>query len=150
MVLYNPFEQHREKRRPDRIIGFQRTGSFGRRPDETARQLQNDAGIRTIGEMIQATVLNDNSGPLLFPFLVIEAKSEHGKAHSDCDDQTAFPIWKMLKIQEELQDKSELQLDYRGPLLLYISCRGDDCRLFGCYIGKKDGKKTYVSAGILQ
>jgi hypothetical protein len=117
MILYDPFEKHREKRRPDRVIGFQETGSFGRRLDEIAGRLQDNAGIWTIRELVESTVLNGKSGSLLFPFLVIEAKSEHGKAISDCNNQTAFAIWKMLKVQEELHDKSRLQLDYGGPLL---------------------------------
>jgi hypothetical protein len=153
MLLYDPFEKPSKKfsktsstrtRRPDRIIGFQDTGSLARRLDPIAHRLQDEAGIKTIRETTECTVLNHKSGLLLFPFLVIEAKSETGEGFSACARQTAFPIWKMLKIQEELQSKSGENLEYGGPLLWYIAYRGEEWRLSGCYTVKKQGSVYYV------
>ncbi len=152
MVLYNPFEKAPKKsskrtprkRRPDRIIGFQETGSINRRLDSIARWVQNEAVTNTIRDTIECTVLNSKSGQLLFPFLVIEAKSESGEGFNFCGRQTALPIWKMLKIQEELQSQSKRSLEYGGPLVWYIAYRGEAWRLYGCYTVKKEGKICYV------
>jgi hypothetical protein len=152
MVLYNPFEEAPKKsskpfprsRRPDRIIGFQETGSLNRRLDSIARWLQDAAVTHTIRETTECTVLNSKSGRLLFPFLVIEAKSESGEGFNVCGRQTALPIWKMLKIQEELQSQSKRNLEYGGPLVWYIAYRGETWRLYGCYTVKKKGKVYYV------
>lgn len=153
MILYDPFQNQSKKsakassplkRRPDRIIGFRNTRSFDRRLDPIARRLQDGAGTVTIREMVECTVLNHKSGLLLFPFLVIEAKSERGEPNSACNRQTAFPIWKMLKIQEELQFKSHQTPEYGGSLLWYISYRGAEWSLSGCYTVEKDGKTCYV------
>jgi len=131
-------------REPDRILGLQETGSFNRRLESIARRLQDEAGIQTIRETVECTVLNHKSGLLLFPFLVIEAKKETGKGISACTRQTAFPIWKMLKIQEELHSKSQEILEYGGPLLWYIAYRGDEWCVSGCYTVEKKGKTHYV------
>ncbi len=111
---------------------------------EAVRQLQDEAGTKSIRELVESTVLNHKSGTLLFPFLVIEAKSENGASHASCTRQTAFPIWKMLKIQEELQAKAHMKLEYGGPLLWYISYTGQHWCLSGCYTAEKHGKPSYV------
>jgi hypothetical protein len=161
MILYDPFQKSSKKsktlstpgeRRPDRILGFQDTGSLARRLDARqldqldpiAHRLQEEAGIVTIRETLECSVLNHKSRLLLFPFLVIEAKSEAGESISACNRQTAFPIWKMLKIQEELQSRSDKSLDYGGPLLWYIAYRGEQWVLSGCYTVEKEGKTCYV------
>lgn len=152
LVLYDPFEASTDslkdklrQRRPDRIIGFQETHSVGEALDHNARRLQDDAGLQTIRDMVECTVLNHKSGLLLFPFLVIEAKSDAGENFRACDAQTAFPIWKMLNIQEELQAKTHLKLTYGGPLLWYIAYRGNDWRISACYTDDIDGEHSYVS-----
>jgi hypothetical protein len=105
---------------------------------------QDAAVTNTIRETTKCTVLNSNSGPLLFPFLVIEAKSESGEGFNVCGRQTALPIWKMLKIQEELQSQSKMKIEYGGPLVWYIAYRGEAWRLYGCYAVKKKEKVCYV------
>lgn len=152
MVLYNPFEKDPKtrpkrspwRRRPDRIVGLQERGSLDRRLDSIARRLQDAAVTNTIRETTECTILNSKSGQLLFPFLVIEAKSESGRGFNVCGRQTALPIWKMLKIQEELQSQSKRNLDYGGPLVWYIAYRGEAWRLYGCYTVTKEGKVSYV------
>ncbi|RFU29268.1 hypothetical protein B7463_g7079, partial [Scytalidium lignicola] len=142
LIRYNPFETSKQpplmtskgrknypdrKRRPDRIIGFQETHSFGRTLDHIARKLQDDAGTKTIRELVE----------------LVEAKCPDGDSFSDCDTQTAYPIWKMLKIQEELHEKTQEKLTYGGPLLWYTAYRGSDWRVSGCYTSDRDGKPSY-------
>jgi len=107
--------------------------------------IQNKAGTKTIREVIKTTVAKHKNKLLLFPFLVIEAKAEDREGPHACDIQTAFPIWKMLKIQEELQEKTGKSLNYRGPLLWYISYQGTNWEVSGCYTAERNGKPSYVS-----
>ncbi|KAE8448451.1 hypothetical protein EG329_009516 [Mollisiaceae sp. DMI_Dod_QoI] len=109
MILYGPEEELAkwEKRRPDRILGFQHTDEFERRLNKIPRILPDGDGTKTIRETVEATVTRQKNKLLLFPFLIIEAKGEDGPGSNACDFQTALPIWKMLKIQEELQEKTK-------------------------------------------
>jgi hypothetical protein len=138
-----------ESRRPDRIIGFQETRSFSRRLeryDLMAGQSENEAGGVTLWETVESTVLNHKGNSLLFPFLIIEAKKRHGAPFEYCNLQTAAPILKMLKMQEDLQKKSNMTLEYGGPLVWYIAYRGEDWRLSGCYVSDKPDEPLYASS----
>lgn len=150
MTSFDSFETDSEesikRRRPDRILGFQETGSFSRRLEKynlMAGRSENEAGLETIWETVESTVLNHKGNSLLFPFLIVEAKSRNGASFEDCDAQTALPVLKMLKIQEDLQRKSQMTLEYGGPLVWYIAYRGEDWRLSGCYISEKPGGSLY-------
>lgn len=154
MILYVSSKTEKEKfseiskmrkRRPDRILGFQHTDQFDYRLNEIACKLQDEAGTKTIREMVETTVAKHKNKLLLFPFLVIEAKAEDGEGLHVCDIQTAFPIWKMLKIQEELQEKTGKSLNYGCPLLWYIAYQGTNWEVSGCYTDEKNGKPSYVS-----
>ncbi|KAF8857143.1 hypothetical protein BDZ45DRAFT_726925 [Acephala macrosclerotiorum] len=152
MTSFDSFETDSEesikRRRPDRILGFQETGSFSRRLEKynlMAGRSENEAGLETIWETVESTVLNHKGNSLLFPFLIVEAKSRNGASFEDCDAQTALPVLKMLKIQEDLQRKSQMTLEYGGPLVWYIAYRGEDWRLSGCYISEKPGGPSYAS-----
>lgn len=149
--LQMPFREIPEKkRRPDRLIVFEETHSFESSLNHIARKIQDDAGSKIIRELVECTVLNHKGGgPLLFPFLVMEAKSEKGPSFSEIDTQTAFPIWKMLKIQEDLFEKTQKTPTYGGPLLWYIAYKGSEWRVSGCYTSLRDGKSSYVSSSSL-
>ncbi|KAH8796931.1 hypothetical protein F5882DRAFT_375096 [Hyaloscypha sp. PMI_1271] len=139
-------EEKPKNRRPDRILGFQETNSLSRRfaqYDLMAGQLGDDPALKILWETVESTVLNHKGNALLFPFLVIEAKSRYGDSFDACNIQTAQPIVKMLKIQEDLQAKSQMTLEYGGPLLWYIAYRGEDWRLFACYISEKSDEHLY-------
>jgi hypothetical protein len=136
------------RRRPDRILGFRETNSFRRLLDQSNQNAISlyDDEINKIGQLIDGTVLKHKGNLLLFPFLIIEAKSGSGAGFNACDEQTSSPIVQMLKVQEALQAKSQVTLEYGGPLMWYIAYREEDWRLSGCFInGSKSGKPTYVS-----
>jgi hypothetical protein len=142
-------EKNVRRRRPDRMLGFQETASFSSRLMKynlMAGRLEKEAGLETIWETVQSTVLNHKGNSLFFPFLVIEAKSRIGKSFDDCNIQTALPILKMLKIQEDLQRESQMAFEYGGPLVWYIAYRAEDWRLSACYISEKPDGPSYVSS----
>lgn len=142
-------EKRVERRRPNRIIGFQETHSFTRRlekHDFVAAESENEAGNVTLWDTVESTILNHKGKALLFPFLIIEAKSRHGAPFDYCNLQTAAPILKMLKMQEDIQKKSNMTLEYGGPLVWYIAYRGEDWRLSGCYVSDKPEEPLYASS----
>jgi hypothetical protein len=101
-----------------------------------ASQLGDETDLETLWETANSTVLNHKGNALLFPFLVIEAKSRNGALFDACNTQTALPIMKRLRIQEDLQAKSQIKVEYRGPLLWYIAYRWRTASIRMLYLGK--------------
>jgi hypothetical protein len=63
-----------------------------------------------------------------YPFLVIEAKKEDEvPGFSAIETQTAFPIRRFLKVQDELRKESRVDHD---PLVWFLAFRGDEWRLY--------------------
>lgn len=155
MILFDshtqePSSEKLKRRRPDRIFGFQETNSLSRRLDQLnlmAGRLRDELGAETLRQTVDSTVLNHKGNCLLFPFLIIEAKSGSGANFNACDEQTSLPILQMLKLQEDIQAKSQMRLEYGGPLLWYIAYKGEDWRLSACFtrVSQISGKSSYVS-----
>jgi hypothetical protein len=59
--------------------------------------IDSNAEEMLVQDFIQATPFHRRREPLLFPFLVMEAKSEKGGGFSKCVIRTALPIWSLLK-----------------------------------------------------
>ena len=109
------------KEHPDRIYGLRETKIF-----EKALSAIED-GVRC------SPFKTGGEEPLLFPFLILEAKSEKGAdSFSSIEKQTAFPIRTLLKLQEDLGDKSTVYSE--GPLVFFFSNKGEEWRVAGCYI----------------
>ena len=91
------------KQKPDRIIGLRETKNIHRLLEQPARFMRGDTAAKVRDE-VRCSPLKDQSIPLLFPFLVLEAKSDSAHASSsDIQTQTAFPIRSLLYLQKELQ-----------------------------------------------
>jgi hypothetical protein len=76
---------------------------------------------------------------MLYPFLIIEAKKEYkAPGFRYLEMQTAFPIRRLLKVQEVLRASSGADLD---PLVWFFGYQGEEWRL---YAGVLDGPKTVV------
>jgi hypothetical protein len=108
--------------RPDRTIGLKKTKEYR--------------------EMIAAALGTLNPGPLsheglIYPFLVVEAKRESdGDGFSLIEMQTAFPIRRFLKTQQELYTACKIRAQ---PLVWFFGSRGDEWRVYG---GTIDGEDT--------
>ncbi|KAH7389010.1 hypothetical protein BKA64DRAFT_645482 [Cadophora sp. MPI-SDFR-AT-0126] len=96
-----------------------------------------------VEDFLQATPFHQRGEPLLFPFLVLEAKSEEGKGHRNCGIQTSLPIWGLLKSQERLSELSYPLEELGGPFVWYISYLGDSWRVSGCHITVSKARKHY-------
>jgi hypothetical protein len=94
-------------------------------------------------DILECSPFNEMRDQVLFPFLVLEAKSETGDSFDDVEIQTAFAIKKILDIQLKLQlatgERSQWQ---SGPLIWFLSNRGDDWRVAAAYV-EMDGKRAH-------
>lgn len=118
-------------KQPDRVVGLTETKSFSR--------LLN---LSSTGESIRSTPFAKLQDPLLFPFLILEAKQDRDSAGFEgAQRQTAFPIRELLRLQRGVYDL--VPGSSAAPLVWFIANRGDDWRVYACYIDEA-GAQSYV------
>jgi hypothetical protein len=119
------------KRRTDRVYGLRQTSNFEERLNKPAKcvldntnensiaavmdLIDSDSEEALVRDFVQATPFHRRGEPLLFPFLMMEAKSEEGGGFSKCGIQTSLPIWSLLKSQERLSDIGATLDELGGP-----------------------------------
>lgn len=131
---YNPETQKRiGKERPDAVYGLQRTRRF----EELLRGLPDPNARCTIYE----------NNEIIFPFLILEAKSETSKDNfHDINNQTGLAIREMLNLQIELFKLAGRSYGENvGPIVWYIATRGDLWKIHVAYVNMVQGKPHYVS-----
>jgi hypothetical protein len=98
---------------PDRVFGLRDTKAF-----KTAASAY---------EGLKQSPFKD--GKVLYPFLIIEAKSEKASpGFESIENQTAFPIRTLLKLQNDLNGVSERSMK---PLVWFLTNQGDEWRVYG-------------------
>lgn len=121
------------KQQPDWVQGFQRTGNFESilwKP-YTHDYLQK-MPPRLIDRVLKTSIhADDVAGPLLFPFLLLEAKREKdAEGFQAMELQTAMPIRNALGLQYELTkllESSRNVLDVPGgPLIWFFAFCDED------------------------
>jgi hypothetical protein len=137
------------KKEPDRIHGLQRTKNFEKllQTPYAHEDSQHDQR-RLIGEVIKSSVNIDNGGdPLLFPFLVLEAKGEKGSENFEqMEVQTSFPIKNALQLQYDLlKTPGNIMEVPGGPLVWFLANRGEDWRVYGAVVHEEEGRPNWAS-----
>lgn len=129
--------------RPDRVYGLRETKNFERAlsADCTSLESQDDVPV---DKAIRCSPFEMSQDPLLFPFLVLEAKSEKGEGFASIEAQTAFSIRTLLKLQEDLQNRSDLQPAWNGPMVWFLANRGDSWRVAASFVDRSSEKSAYV------
>lgn len=115
-VLHDPVDKLAEKglksQQPDRVFGLGQTKVF--KEHTSSRQ-----GLRH-------SPFGD--GKVLYPFLIIEAKSEKGSpGFESIESQTAFPIRTLVKLQHDLQSACGTSIN---PLVWFLANQGDEWRVY--------------------
>ncbi|CZR61240.1 uncharacterized protein PAC_11136 [Phialocephala subalpina] len=135
------------KKEPDRIHGLQRTSNFERLLQQSyAHETNSRASPRSVEDVVKVSVNPDNGGdPLLFPFLVLEAKGEKaGENFEQMEIQTAFPIRNILKLQYDLLKTPGNTMDVPGgPLVWFFASRGEDWRVYAASVHEENGLPNY-------
>lgn len=146
-VLMNEFEplSNLPELRPDRFIGLRETRNIRQLLEQPARFLLSGNADR-VRDRVRSNPFRDQSIPVLFPFLVLEAKSDSaGVSFSDIQTQTAFPIRSLLNLQKELQSSGTGTEAGEEPLVWFLGYRGTDWKVYGCYIDRNFGSNpNYV------
>ena len=119
-------EDSRIPMKPDRVIGLS----------------MNDRYRRYIGSFsVELSHSPVKKLQLMYPFLVLEAKRENGApGFRSVESQTAFPIRRFLRIQDELQRASENKIEL-DPLVWFFAFQGEEWRLYSAVLDKN---KTVV------
>ena len=96
-------------------------------------------------EMIKSSPFRQGSDPLLFPFLILEAKSEKGPdSFNSIEQQTSFPIRTLLRLQEELQKQCSYKPAWQhGPTVWFLAYKGDEWRVSGAYVRAPGGGQSH-------
>lgn len=136
------------KQGPDRVFGLLNTTSFQSLLDSPARPDIQTRPDDTVSDLIKSTPFKTETDPLLFPFLVLEAKSESSSRGFDAIlTQTFFPIRALLKLQDDLRLYVPEGEPAFEPLVWFLASRGDAWRLYcGTVVKGENGDPTkYVS-----
>lgn len=137
------------KKRPDRIHGLQRTKNFDvLLQSPYAHDNPPHQNPRLVEDVVKTTLNPDNGGsPLLFPFLIAEAKREKGAENFEqMEVQTAFPIKHALQLQYDLLKTTGNTMDVPGgPLVWFLANRGEDWRVYAGHVKEtEEGRIKYV------
>src|SRR5205823_2464722 len=114
------------KQKPDRVYGLRATTSFEKYLSSPFEHEGAPEANCTLGDLLGTSPFKSGSDPLLFPFLLLEAKSEQsGNGFDDIQVQSAFPLWALLTLQQKLQSfNSENDRSFH-PLVWFLATRGD-------------------------
>ncbi|KAK4235994.1 hypothetical protein C8A03DRAFT_36126 [Achaetomium macrosporum] len=122
-------EQLPQEQKPDRVYGLRQTRII---EDLLLKRLPDGALLEDI---LHKQPHSTSGQALLFPFLVVEAKS--GTAPDDWHSirlQTAFPIYTYLNAQQSLRLATAQRSKWTsGPLVWFFMSKGDDWRLALAY-----------------
>ena len=138
-------------RKPDRVYGLQQTKFFAQALQVITAAIQDrvteEAELDENFKAFQFTPFEERARPLIFPFLISEAKTERGDSFDACERQTAFPIWTLLRMQEVLQARSKQGLtEQGGSLVWFFANRGEEWRLYECFTDiEEDGRDQHTS-----
>jgi hypothetical protein len=144
-ILYDPLVRSiLPKQQPDRIYGLNQTRNFDKLLSQPS-VADDMSSSQTLRAVIKTTPFKEGVEPLLFPFLVVEAKSEKSlNGFDDIETQTAFPIWTLLKLQDELRTAAEDDGSESSPLVWFFANRGDSWRVYSAYVVKSGLEIDYV------
>ncbi|KAH9212893.1 hypothetical protein DL95DRAFT_410794 [Leptodontidium sp. 2 PMI_412] len=129
VVSHDPqdgLENSRIPMKPDRIIGLSMNDRYRRYTESFFVELSHSP-VRNF--------------QLIYPFLVLEAKRENAApGFRSVEAQTAFPIRRFLKIQDELKTASGIELD---PLAWFFAFQGEEWRLYSAILDKNKSVKVF-------
>ncbi|KAJ5593172.1 hypothetical protein N7537_010076 [Penicillium hordei] len=111
---------------PDRVYGLKQTDNFKILLDSIDSRSLMTSTRRTLRETIEYSPFSPEGEPLLYPFLIMEAKPSNGAGRAEVDMQTAFCIKRLLKLQYDLRAATGDDTQWpTGPLVWFLNWRGE-------------------------
>jgi hypothetical protein len=135
----------KREEKPDRVYGLRVTKRLDR--ILWMEDIRSGAGGKAITDSLVTTPFRADGEPIVFPFLIMEAKSEKGAdSFANVEMQTAFAIRKLLVLQDELRKAAREGDDWDGgPLVWFLSNKGEQWRVCIGYIDSKSSPPRFVS-----
>lgn len=136
------------KQGPDRVFGLQTTRNFDSLLSSPVKADIRNRSEDTIADILRITPFKAQSDPLLFPFLVLEAKSETSpRGFEAILVQSSFPIRALLKMQDDLRSHVFEGEKVFDPLVWFLASRGNAWKVWCGHVTKgTNGDPTkYVS-----
>ncbi|KAJ5263549.1 hypothetical protein N7478_011154 [Penicillium angulare] len=126
-------ERHYEM--PDRVYGLKQTDNFKLLLDSDDKRDTRATPSRSLRETIEVSPFKPEGKPLLYPFLIIEAKSSKGADRGEVNMQTAFVIRRLLKVQLDLKLATGEENQWEsGPLVWFLAWRGEIWEISAAYV----------------
>jgi hypothetical protein len=141
VVIHDPLlRSELPRKEPDRVYGLQATKNFEKLLSTSIGSPSDSDDQITLRDVVRSSPFKESAEPLLFPFLILEAKSDTSACgFDDIQNQTAFPIMSLLKLQHDLYTQVPGN-NSNGPLLWFLANRGDVWRVYGCCV--TEGEST--------
>ncbi|KAE8358633.1 hypothetical protein BDV27DRAFT_65974 [Aspergillus caelatus] len=118
---------------PDRVYGLRDTGSLRKALNSIGKHTAYAGNVQRLRDTIEVSPFDDEGERLLFPFLIMEAKSgKHGDMAA-VEMQTAFCIRRLLRLQHELRNAGEGRGGTFEPLVWFLSWSGERWNVAGCF-----------------
>jgi len=139
-IIHDPQnESGSAHKKPDRVYGLQCTKNFDQLLSKPVSMPWGEPDGCTVGERVRTSPFKERPQPLLFPFLILEAKSESSpNGFGAIQKQTASPIFALLKLQEDLQGQARASDSAAAPLVWFFAYRGDAWRVYGCFVSNSE------------
>ncbi|KFY35801.1 hypothetical protein V494_05585 [Pseudogymnoascus sp. VKM F-4513 (FW-928)] len=136
-ILHGPLmETKLPKKKPDRIFGLKKTRAFAKILDADGRDYE---------DVPRCSPFKNCIDPLLFPFLIIEAKPEKSSVgFEETQTQSALPIWELLRLQEGIRAEQSTESQSASPLVWFFAYRGESWRVYGCYVTRNEPKQYEI------
>lgn len=137
---YKKYEQ------PDRVYGLIETQNIKTLLD-SPYQRTTDSQVKQLRDLLEVSPFKGDRKPLLFPFLLLEAKSATVGDSAGVEMQSAFTIHRLLKVQDELRAATRVDSMWAtGPLVWFFGWHGQDWYVKGNFIDYTSGSPhRYVS-----
>jgi hypothetical protein len=135
-----------KQEQPDRVYGLRSTKNFQKLLNAISEQAESQSLDNKDAKDLKISPFRQDGDPLLFPFLVLEAKSEKGQDNFDSIEmQTAFSLRTLLKLQADLQQAvGTPSASLGGPLVWFFASKGEQWRVSAGYVVNKEQTSHYV------
>ncbi|GFF56211.1 hypothetical protein IFM58399_10261 [Aspergillus lentulus] len=136
-------EKRKHYEKPDRVYGLKQTDNFKLLLDSDDKRGATTTSSLSLRETIEVSPFQPEGKPLLYPFLIIEAKSSKGADRAEVNMQTAFVIRRLLNVQLDLKLATGEETQWEsGPLVWFLAWRGEIWDLSAAFVIESENTST--------
>ncbi|KAJ5748240.1 uncharacterized protein N7511_009936 [Penicillium nucicola] len=144
LPVFSQSERLKHSEAPDRVYGLKQTDNFKLLLDSDDKRGAAATPCPSLREVMEVSPFEPEGEPLLYPFLVMEAKSSKGADRGEVNMQTAFVIRRLLNVQLDLKLATGEETQWEsGPLVWFLAWRGEIWEISAAFVNESRSK--YVS-----